>query len=222
MSKKTLQSKAHVLFAPRLAKAVVSRITAKKKQSLNKPSHPKAQIATSSVATPQSLATLWQGDRLFGRLGTGSFEGRIQLLWEGMDQFIYRVDTKEPFAYTTSNGKRISPKLMETDGGSIPRVIRGLSKFSSWGYAPAFIIHDWLFVAHKCGNIPDNSFTFEETALVMAEAIKTLMVKGIKSFSGKTVRLDKEEDTLFLMYEAISSSIAKRVWNDMASVNCLT
>jgi hypothetical protein len=137
-----------------------------------------------------------------------------------MDEFIYRVDPQEPFSYTTSENRVIAPRLMDTDGGTTPRILRGFSKFSSWGYAPAFIVHDWLFTAHKCDFAPDNSWLFEQTAWVMAEAIKTLMAVGFTNYDGATQKLPKAEDTLYLMHLGVVSGIARRVWNDPSTVRC--
>lgn len=172
--------------------------------------------------TPESAATLFLGDRLYKKLGQGKFSGRLALVWNGMDSFIFVPDPSFPFTYTTSGGRVIKPRVMETDGGSIPRILRGLKKFSSWGYAPAFIIHDWLFVAKKCQAAPDNDWEFAETAGVMAEAMKTLMEAGYQSYRGETFKLEKAEDTLYLMYQAVSSSIAQNLWDDDTSVQCLT
>ncbi len=200
---------------PRLAKAVRAQIARAEKRDK------KAGSVRAASVRAQSITTLWKGDELYDGLGVGSFEGRISLLWNGMDSFVYRPDFAKPFSYTTSKGKKIEPKLMETDGGSIPRVLRGLSKFSSWGYAPAFILHDWLFVAHKCDCAPDNAYTFDESALLMAEAIKTLMKAGFKNYDGAVTKLEKAEDTLYLMYQGVASRIAKNLWNDLTTVRCM-
>lgn len=213
-----LKKKAAALFWPKLAKQVKEQIEVARAR---KPPKKASAGSLKPVATAQSLATAWLGDALYDSLKPGKFEGRIQLIWNGMDSFIYLPDPQHPFAYTTAGGNRIQPKIMETDGGSIPRAIRNLTKFSSWGYAPAFIIHDWLFVAHKCGNAPDDTWQFDQTAYIMAEAIKTLMDTGFTDYDGATQILEKAEDTLYLMYQGVFSSIANDLFEDKTTVRCM-
>ncbi len=72
---------------------------------------------------------------------------------------------------------------MYTDGGSIPRPGQLFNGFSPWGYGPAYMVHDWLFVARHC--LTDDTPTpeekriaamqFQESAEIIAEAIKTLI-----------------------------------------------
>jgi hypothetical protein len=137
-----------------------------------------------------------------------------------MDQFVFVPNARVPFSYTTSAAlglRTITPGLMPTDGGSVPRILRGLNKFSAWGYAPAFMIHDWIFHAKKRGIAPDGGISFEMSAAIMAEVIKTLMEAGYADFSGRPQRLPKAEDTLYLMHVAVSSSIARRLWDNNAT-----
>lgn len=138
-----------------------------------------------------------------------------------MDDFVFIPDREQPFSYLTSDGLIIAPQIMQTDGGSIPRILRGLKKFSSWGYAPAFMVHDWLFTAKKCKHAPDTEWTFPQSAQVMAEAMKTLMEVGFKNHDGQIVKLPKAEDTLYLMFQAVSSFIAEDLWEDDSSVRCM-
>jgi hypothetical protein len=169
---------------------------------------------------PFSIATLWLADLYYGKLATGKFSGLPTVRWNGMDQFVYLPDMDTPFSFTTSNGRTITPASMETDGGSIPRILHGLSKFSPWGYAPGYMIHDWLFVAHKCDTEPDNTFTFAESATILAECLKTLMEVGFTNHQGELVKLPKAEDTLYVIYKAVKSPIAKKLWDDPNTVDC--
>jgi hypothetical protein len=178
------------------------------------------QDATIKQPGPESLATLFLADRFYKKLPTGKLEGRVSIIWNGMDSFIFIPDPQHPLTYTTGSGRKITPRLMDTDGGSIPRLLWVSGKFSPWGYAPAFMIHDWLFIAHKCGHAPDTDWTFPQTSLLMAEVIKTLMEVGYTDFDGIVRRLTKKEDTLYLMYQAVASSIAENLWNDASTVKC--
>ncbi|MFW2440396.1 MAG: hypothetical protein ACN4GR_13615 [Arenicellales bacterium] len=93
---------------------------------------------------------------------------------------------------------------MYTDGGSIPRIFWSVPGYSPWGIAPAYIIHDWLFVAHHCG-IPDyKSVTFTESSRFMGESIKTLM---------ETTRVPKDESLFFNIVAAVKTPIARSLWD---------
>ncbi len=168
----------------------------------------------------ESLATLFLADKFYKKLPTGKLEGRIQVVWNGRDNFVFLPDAAHPFSYTTGAGRKITPRLMDTDGGSIPRLLWASSKFSPWGYAPGYMIHDWIFIAHKCKHEPDTDWTFPQSALLLAEVIKTLIEVGYTDFDGQARRLDKQEDSLYLIYQAVNSSIAEELWNDPSTVKC--
>lgn len=169
----------------------------------------------------ESIATLWFADDFYDELGTGRIEGLPTVTWNGVDAFIFRQNPERPFRYITAGGRAIEPQIMETDGGSIPRLLQGFAKFSSWGYGPAYIIHDWLFVAEKCRYAPDTDFTLESAGRVMAEIMKTLMEVGFTNYDGHVARLTKAEDTLYVMYQAVISGIAEELWDAADSVRCL-
>lgn len=176
--------------------------------------------AGSPAGAPSLTAQLF-ADGFYSQLAVGSFSGRLSVTWDGMDEFIFLPDAENPLTFVRSDGTRIIPQKMYTDGGSIPRLLRGAKKFSSWGYAPAFIVHDWLYTAKKCGYATDSHWQFSDTALIMAEAIKTLMEVGYVNYRGETRKLERAEDTLYLMYLAVRSPIAKALWDDDQSVICV-
>ena len=104
-----------------------------------------------------------------------------------------------------TNGQSIRPGPMYTDGGSIPRFLWGIEGYSPWGYAPAYIVHDWLFVAQHCGYEPDNQHTFGDSVAVIAEGLKAVMetnteVRNYFVFDG--------------VVAAVGSPIAKRLWKN--------
>ena len=73
------------------------------------------------------------------------------------------------------------------------------------GYAPAYIVHDWLFVAQHCGYEPDNQHTFGDAVAVIAEGLKAVMEANTE------VRNYFVFDSVVA---AVGSPIAKRLWKN--------
>lgn len=131
------------------------------------------------------------------------FAGALDVRWVKNDYFLFLPNKDEPFTLLRANGKAIRPGPMYTDGGSIPRFLWGIEGYSPWGYAPAYIVHDWLFEAKHCGYEPDNQYTFEDSVAVMAEGLKAVMQASTE------VRNYFVFDTVVA---AVGSPIAKRLW----------
>jgi hypothetical protein len=110
----------------------------------------------------------------------GIFDGVATVEWAGEDYFIYRPG-KDPLSFQPSfwkgTTKRIVPKLMYTDGGSIPRFFWNIPGLSPWGFGPAYVIHDYIFTVHRCGWYdPDVAdIDFDKSAEVLAEVGKALI-----------------------------------------------
>jgi hypothetical protein len=110
----------------------------------------------------------------------GLFDGVATVEWAGEDYFIYRPG-KDPLSFQPSfwkgTTKRIVPKLMYTDGGSIPRFFWNIPGLSPWGFGPAYVIHDYIFTVHRCGWYdPDVAdIDFDKSAEVLAEVGKALI-----------------------------------------------
>jgi hypothetical protein len=131
--------------------------------------------------------------------------GRLIVEWVEPDHFIYRPDAKTPLTFITSDGRVIVPREMKTDGGSIPRLFWSVPGFSPWGLAPGYIVHDWLFVQQHCKYDGYQQYSFEDSAHILAEAIKTQMETG---------RAPKDPTVLSAIYEAVSSPIARELWTN--------
>ncbi len=207
-----LVSHASTMFAPELADQIQEQIQ-------------KDVVRKLSEIGPgeRSIATLFLGDIFYKQLGTGLFVGAPSITWNGYDRknsrptFLFQPDN---FTYVTSSGRQIVPGVMDTDGGSIPKLLHSIGNFTPWTYAPAYIVHDWLFVAHKCGFSPDNDIQFESSALILAESLKTLMEIGFRTEDESMQIFSKAEDTVYLIYQAVRSPIARRIWDDQEDVNC--
>lgn len=135
----------------------------------------------------------------------GKLSGKLVVQWIEPDKFIFLPDKDVPLTFVRSNGDKIVPGRMITDGGSIPRPLWILRSYSPWGYAPAFIIHDWLFAMKQCRIEGYARYDHEKAATVLAEVMKTMMEM-------KKVETDKL--TLLSMFAAVNSSIAEDLWNN--------
>ena len=123
----------------------------------------------------------------------GVLRGNLLVLWVGEGdnlgdgRFVFVPDPKQPlqFARDPKNGRDwvVEPQAMYTDGGSIPRAAQAFQGLQPWGYAPAYMIHDWLFVAKNCRTdgmaTPKEAaladMSFQDSADILAEVIQTLI-----------------------------------------------
>lgn len=140
---------------------------------------------------------------LYKKTPDGKFSGTLDVRWVKNDYFVFIPNEKEPLTFTRKDGAKITPKKMYTDGGSIPMFLWGVKGFSPWGYAPAYIVHDWLFEAQHCGYEPDNKFSFDDSVSLMAEAMKAVME------TSPEVRSYFVFDSVVT---AIGSPIAEKLW----------
>lgn len=136
---------------------------------------------------------------------TGRLKGKLIVQWLAPDEFLFLPDKDSPLTFTRSNGDTITPGRMFTDGGSIPRPLWIFRNYSPWGYAPAFIVHDWLFHAHHCKLAGFDNYTHESAADVLAEVMKTMM---------ETKVVDRAELSLLSIHAAVDSRVAEGYWRD--------
>lgn len=159
----------------------------------------------------------------------GKFSGTILVMWvepgpqdEGDGKFVYvpgqkeagdalvfdRGDQKDPAQVHIDP---VEPQWMYTDGGSIPRILQPVKGLNPWGYAPAYMVHDWLFLARNCIRANDarpeelkvEKVTFRESYAIMAEMLKTLEM---------THRLSKSDLQPRGITWAVSSGISRNRW----------
>lgn len=141
----------------------------------------------------------------YDQFPAGKLEGKLLVRWIEPDKFLFLPDSEDPLVFTRSNGDRVMPGRMLTDGGSIPRPLWILRNYSPWGYAPAFVVHDWLFEMKRCQLPGYEKYTHYIAADVMGEVMKTMMVSG-------KVAVDKP--TLWSMHTAVSSGISAGIWEN--------
>lgn len=152
----------------------------------------------------------------------GEFEGNLFVMWvgeggsSGAGKFLFVPDPNDPLTFIWTNDKGtervVRPEMMYTDGGSVPRFFQVFKGFSPWGYAPAYMIHDWLYVARHCNrdgraNEAEKEMAdigFQESARIMAAAMITLRDTG---------RVRRDDLAMTVISDAVAGPIAQAVWD---------
>jgi hypothetical protein len=146
-------------------------------------------------------------------LGLGRLGGRVLTMWVGENDFVNIPAPGAVFYFQTARaGNSIQPGLMYTDGGSIPRFAQILKGFSPWGFGPAYVIHDWIFFGRHCilDGQDDKRFddvrniSFDESAVILAEAIRTLVDYG---------QVPERVFAADIISNAVDTSIARQLWD---------
>lgn len=149
-----------------------------------------ATALTSCVNWIRYEDVIIEGSELRGRTTVEWYQSDVS---RPGDYFIYRrsKDPKKRLTFKPSFMGEIVPEDMFTDGGSIPRMLWGIRGLSPWGLGPAYVIHDWIFLVHRCQHldswarrhpsVPDEvkHVTFEQSALILAQVGKNLIEHGL-------------------------------------------
>ncbi|MFN4203527.1 MAG: hypothetical protein ACK4GM_10775, partial [Tabrizicola sp.] len=124
----------------------------------------------------------------YGTIDEGKFSGEVAVVWLrgtgplGDGTFVYVPTPDRPLTFTRPEGetagKAITPPMMYTDGGSVPGLARAFRGFTPWNYGPAYIVHDWVFMARQCLNagrtdpvyLALDDLTFQDSAEIIAES----------------------------------------------------
>ena len=91
-----------------------------------------------------------------------------------------------------------------------PQAFERIQKLLTMGYAPAFVIHDWIFHMKNCQLGGHQNYDLKIAGTVMAEAIKTMMETG---------KTEKDALTVDLMFRAVTSPIAQNYWENGRCTN---
>ena len=166
----------------------------------------------------------------YQKLVTGQLSGSLFVMWvgegnnSGDGNFLFVPDPRDPLIFHRSDpsspGSTIQPGLMYTDGGSIPKIAQVFKGLSPWGYAPAYMVHDWLFFAHHC--IVDGStesrfdqvrgIEFDDSAAILGEAIKALI---------KARQVAPDDVAPSAITGAVGSVVAKNLWDEKGACQLL-
>ncbi len=145
-------------------------------------------------------------DITWTQTSAGQLKGKLVIEWINQDEFLFIPDPAQPLTFTRANNEVIVPAAMYTDGGSIPVALRAVKSYSPWGYAPAFVVHDWLFTIKQCKLQGHEKLTLDDAATVLAEVLKTVMENPKYGGPNKLVH--------YSMYEAVRSTVAKDYWEN--------
>jgi hypothetical protein len=152
-------------------------------------------------------AILAAGCASFTTYGDGILKGRVLVLWDRQDEFIY-IKGSNPVSFRPSFFKgrdNIVPETMHTDGGSVPQIFWGIPGLSPWALGPAYIIHDWIFLVHRC-DLPAppevKAITFDQSAQILAEVGKSLVDAGL-------IKDNKLEEIVW----AVRTKYAQSLWD---------
>ena len=126
----------------------------------------------------------------------GYFTGSVFVMWvaEGNNAgdgiFLFVPDPRDPLIFhrpdPNSHGAKIQPGLMYTDGGSIPKIAQVFNGLSPWGYAPAYMIHDWLFVGRHCLVDGEAGHRFDEIRDVNFQTRRRFLRRRFRPWSRPT------------------------------------
>lgn len=142
----------------------------------------------------------------YQKIRQGKLEGKLTVQWIDFDEFEFVPDPEKPLTFTRHNGIKITPGWMHTDGGSVPRSLWAFKSYSPWGYAPAFIVHDWLFEMQHCKHAGYEEYDLYEAAQIMSEVMKTLMLEEKNAPNDKFA--------LYSMFTAVQSVPAQSQWRN--------
>lgn len=165
----------------------------------------------------------------YDRAPKGTLTGGVLVYWVGQNstnfgdgRFIYvpSPGRELTFSYvSTFDQKRrvLRPEAIYTDGGSIPRQLQIFKGFAPWAYAPAYVLHDWAFVAKRCmtdnqvteARKPVGDMSFDQSAELLAAVLQTMVAQGI-------VKEDKLTGSL--LTHGVSTAFSRPLWE--ASGKC--
>lgn len=169
-----------------------------------------------------TLAIAGCGHVDYARTKPGTFAGSLFVMWigeggsSGDGLFLFVPDPNNPLTFTWTNRqgltRQVRPEMMYTDGGSIPRIAQVFRGFAPWGYAPAYVIHDWLYVARHCNLDGTPTPTgaalagigFAESSEIMAAAMITLRDTG---------RVKRDDLVMETIADAVAGPIARGHWD---------
>jgi hypothetical protein len=158
--------------------------------------------------------------------------GELLVMWldDGGDElqrqgrFIYVPSRSDPLRLIRSDPAFpvIEPQRMYTDGGSIPSIAQGFRGFSPWSYAPAYVMHDYLFLARACAREgkPDKAplpgierMELTTAADILAETIKTLKRQG---------RVVQDDLAPILISSAVNGPVSRGKWEGGTTCEALS
>lgn len=156
----------------------------------------------------------------FDDLDAGEFSGSVIVLWldgglseQGGDgRFVYIPTPGDELRFTRPDGTEFTPGVIRTDGASIPRAAQVFKGYNPWGYAPAYVLHDWLFVARRC--LTDGQARSEEKIVETLDFIDSAKILGEAMKALKKQNKIRKEDfaSAQVISAAVAGPISRRLW----------
>ena len=156
--------------------------------------------------------------QFYDKVQVGTIKNSPHVKWVGPNKFELVVRADAPFEFQRYNGEVIRPLAINTDGGSVPRQFWDMRGMSPWTYAPGYLVHDWLYEAHRQGNRhagyskegEKRFYDQEQADWILAEVIKTQME------SDKKAEDDPKPRRLKLIYLAVKA-FGKKAFNGQSN-----
>jgi len=165
----------------------------------------------------------------------GLVSGYLMVFWVGEDKFVYYPFYDDPLVFKLprsmaqklgSDVTTIRPGAIYTDGGSIPSAVRGWAGLSPWGYGPAYIVHDWLFVAHHC-IVTDQVALHDKRDLAEVDKVRNVdfqmsadMLAAVIDALVRQNLVPKRDFAPGAIYTAVESGIARSLWDTTRRDSC--
>ena len=161
-------------------------------------------LAIAILVLPLGGCIDWFYKYAYDQVEVGQLNGKLIVEWVDQDKFVFLPDPDKPLTFKRKSGEVIQPQRMYTDGGSVPTALRAVKSYSPWGYAPAFIVHDWQFVMKQCKLDCFEKYDLEKAATILDEFMKTVMENPKYCGTNRHVHSS--------MNQAVRSDTAKEYW----------
>lgn len=151
------------------------------------------------------------------------FTGSVLVIWigeggasgDGKFLFVPNPNDRLTLHRDAGNGAAavIEPGLMYTDGGSIPRIAQVFNGLSPWGYAPAYMIHDWIFTARHCLVDGQDSPKYDQVRNVGFDESATILNEAISALINHR-KVKRNDLAIATITAAVDSVVARRLWDE--------
>ncbi|MEL6412200.1 MAG: DUF1353 domain-containing protein [Pseudomonadota bacterium] len=153
------------------------------------------------------------------------FFGKMAVFWVDQStdssgsggRFIYVPDPAKPLTFirdeSVEGAEIIVPGAFYTDGGSIPRQFQVFRGFSPWAYGPVYIVHDWLFAARRCAELPEATDEQKKTLELEFQDTVDIFLESLVALR-RSRRIEQSDIAQRSISYVISGPPSRNLWND--------